>query len=270
MAFWSDQRIHDEIQKSPSLAPGCRSEVVGDVHGKIKAGSLDLTIGDIFIPGVSDGGLGSHKYPRKSISLGQGQTAIIRTTESLQLAANAGGIAFPPASLSLTGLLTTNPGHIDPGYKGKLHLTVINMGREAISLKTGMRIVRVLFYSMNEAARHPYISSPYSPITADLLESLSHDFMNVENRAKSVAQGAVLKSTICAALGAPLLAAALSAGVTYIVSKVSDDGTQEKLTAVETRMSNLETRLGTLGANVNLDSIDKRLKSLEKKKTNEK
>ncbi len=164
---------------------------------KIQAASLDLTIGDIYIPGTDNDKLGGANTPLGEITLEQGHTAVIRTKEVLHLGSDLAGIAFPPASVSLKGLLMTNPGHIDPGYHGSLHLTVINMSRVPFSLKKGDRIVRVLFIPLeiNQPAapfdaRHPSPELP-NPISSELLGRLSVDFVDVKRRAQKIAEDAL-------------------------------------------------------------------------------
>jgi dCTP deaminase len=168
----------------------------GDYHGahsKIQAASLDLTIGNIHVPGTEDDRPGGAFTPLTEYALSQGHTAVLRTRETLNLGPKLAGIAFPPATLSLKGLLMTNPGHIDPGYRGHLHLTVINMSRESFPLRRGDRICRVLLIPLNEKAeapyndRHPGVRP--SPITSELLGRLSVDFVDVEARAENCERG---------------------------------------------------------------------------------
>src|SRR5262249_24020852 len=112
--------------------------------------SLDLTIGEIFIPGTSPDDLGGSNRAKREHNLGQGHTAVIRTREILRMGPHRAAIGFPPAHVSLKGLLMTNPGHIDPGYEGPLHCTVINMGQESYALNRGDRLIRVLIFEMDD------------------------------------------------------------------------------------------------------------------------
>jgi dCTP deaminase len=97
--------------------------------------SLDLHIGDIFQPGVKADKAGSAGNPKTELVLKTGQTAIISTKESIHLPGDYAAFGFPPSHVSSRALLMTNPGHIDPGYSGKLQFTVINMGRESYVLR---------------------------------------------------------------------------------------------------------------------------------------
>jgi dCTP deaminase len=202
---------------------------------QIQPSSLDLTIGKIFIPGTPSNEMGGSNNGKNEHNLDQGHTAVIRTREAIRMGPNRSAIAFPPSRTSLRGLLMTNPGHIDPGYEGPLHCTVINMGRETFALNRGERIMRVLFFELDNANQ----ASPAEPmgaitnqISPELLARLSVDFLDVEKRAQSIANAAVRASTIRASIiGAlvPIAVGLLTLAVTAFYSplqSIRDDITR--------------------------------------------
>jgi len=144
--------------------------------------SIDLHIGSIFQPGIKLGKAGSAGNPKSELVLRTGQTAIVTTKESIHLLGNYAGIGFPPAHVSSRALLMTNPGHIDPGYSGRLQFTVINMGREDYVLRSNDLIVTVLIFKLaNEADTNYSVRNPgpeYS-ITQTDIDRLSPDFVDV-------------------------------------------------------------------------------------------
>ncbi len=260
MAFLNDTEISTRINSANSLSPACK--VVQGSDQRIKSGSLDLSVGEIYVPGKKGGELGAHDNPMRELSLGQGETAIVRTLETVCLPPNCGGIAFPPASMSLAGMLTTNPGHLDPGYAGHLHLTIINMGKSPIKLAKKNRIVRILFYEMNDDSASPYVNDPNANvIDENLLASLSHDFLNVNGRAEDVAQRVVDKTQRFLTVWAPIITAIIALVGTIVTGIVINSQTSP----LETRISRIEGRLGGLGADVNLDSVESRIEKIEKK-----
>jgi dCTP deaminase len=96
----------------------------------IQPASIDLHVGMIHLPGRDEDAPGGSRKALTRHTLGQGETAVIITTETLRLPRAIGGIVFPPNSLAFQGLLITNPGHIDAGYYGTLRFAVINMARK--------------------------------------------------------------------------------------------------------------------------------------------
>jgi dCTP deaminase len=120
-----------------------------------------------------------------------------------------GGFGFPPSRISALGLLMTNPGHIDPGYRGRLQFTVINMGREDYSLRIKDQIVTLLIFRLSSkverdfAARNPDL--PGSTISQRAINRLSPDFVNVSKRAKKIAQRTLTWASIFAGTGAIIL-----------------------------------------------------------------
>jgi dCTP deaminase len=167
---------------------------------------------------------------------------------------NVVALGFPPASLSIQGVLMTNPGQIDPGYHGPLHLTVINMSKEPLTLSRGDRLIRLIFAKLAEApsadfqARH---AQPLpSPITDELLQALSIDFLNVEQRATDMIKKTERRTEIRSALIAGTVGIAITALTTF-VPRLFD------------RYYALEAKLDGLEAKVDVGSLKDRLDRLE-------
>jgi dCTP deaminase len=248
----------------------------------IRSTSLELTIGEIFIPGSAENDLGGSNRPKSAHNLDQGHTAVVRTREWLQMGARRAAVAFPPAHVSLQGLLMTNPGHVDTGYNGPLHCTVINMGHESYPLKRGERIMRALFFELDDNAQGVpgtgRAAATANPITTELLTRLSIDFVDVEKRAKSIADSAISTATWRATLIAALIPIGLAL-LTYLATlyssplqTIKDDivKLRSDVTSAATKLEEkqdyytLDTKLSTLKTEfTKADKFDGRLKTLE-------
>jgi dCTP deaminase len=157
----------------------------------VQAASLDLHIGDIYLPGKKETEIGGTKNSKLDVELETGATAVVTTREVLHLPGNIAGIGFPPSRVSFKGLLVTNPGHVDPGYKGVMRFTVINMAKEPYHLRTGDRIVRLLLFEIDKTAKSDWgLRNPdgSQPPTQDDINLLSKDFVDVERRAETIAR----------------------------------------------------------------------------------
>jgi dCTP deaminase len=167
---------------------------------------------------------------------------------------NLVALGFPPSSLSIQGVLMTNPGQIDPGYKGPMHLTVINMSKEPLTLYRGQRLIRLVFAKLDATpsadyqARHP--GAAVSPITDELLQALSIDFLNVEQRAsdmiKNTERNAGVRSAVIAAVVGIFVAF-----VTTFIPRLFD------------RYYTLESGLTTLAAKLDAATLKDRVDRLE-------
>jgi hypothetical protein len=62
--------------------------------------SIDLTIGNIFLPGANRDAAGGELAPETGYHLGPGQTAIVTTRETLHLRPNLAAFGFPPSRVS--------------------------------------------------------------------------------------------------------------------------------------------------------------------------
>jgi dCTP deaminase len=255
---------------------------------QVQAASISFTIGTIFVPGMKPDELGGYRNGKvDDHNLAQGQTAVIRTRELIHLSPRQAAIAFPPSSLSLRGLLMTNPGHVDPGYNGPLHCTVINMSREDFHLEAGQQIMRILVFELDGADPAPL--APYgarqglggarigpTPITESLLAKLSQDFVDVEKRAAEAAEKQVTKSQL-AALRVPMFTAVIAGALTifgsyYVntwtlkdeVGKLRNELAQTKLNLESAdKLNKFAGDLASLGHQMSFAKFEERMKKLE-------
>lgn len=221
--------------------------------GNVKGCTVDLTVGAIYVPGSKIDTLGSATKLRTEWTLKQGATAVIRTAETFCLDGNHTAVAFPASSVSLKGLLMTNPGHVDPNYNGELHLTVINMGREPYTLKNGDRLLRVMVFELDRPTTMPV--SGANPLNEELLERLSPDFLDVNERVDAAAKKAIDASDRRNALRQavmPLMVAVVTAALTYGSGYLKFDE----------RIARIETMNKDLNAATRLDQLDAKLKQI--------
>lgn len=269
MGLLSDTELRQRVSCEPRLIDDFDvNKVTQDVYGC----AVYLHIGDIFVPGSKSDEPGSAKDPVTiHHCLTQGQTAVLRTKEKFRLDANHAAVVFPSSSVSMQGLLMTNPGHVDPGYEGPLHVTVINMGSKPFPLVPHARFLRALIFKLDAKVATPYKSSGTSPITTELLARLSPDFLDVTGRAQAAAKKEIdsaVRANVWAQYGLPALAAVLAALITGVVSYYTQarhvEDQIEALKAVNAgrRLDDLENRIPTAQRLQALESEVERLKSV--------
>lgn len=241
-----------------------------DKDSLVQPCSLDLHIGEIFQPGIKPGKPGSAGNPKSELVLRTGQTAIIATKESIHLPANYAGFGFPPSDVSSRALLMTNPGHVDPGYKGTLQFTVINMGRGDYVLRSKDRIVTMLIFKLNAAVATDYGARNSSPTPTNLpaptisqakIDLLSPDFVDVRKRATDIARQTLGYATIVGTV----LAVILGWAFTQIDKRAEGiDDLQTRLTRVEVMNISLARDLQTAKEQLEKQmQIDHRLETIE-------
>jgi dCTP deaminase len=144
-----DKELVQLVQSAtdPLLSPPPKVADWYDDTSVVQPASVDLHVGKIYRPGGQGDSLGN-PVGLDSWILESGQTAVIRTRESVQLSREHAGIGFPPSRVSVNGILMANPGHLDPGYRGPLHLTVINMARDPYQFRAGDLIVTLLIFKI--------------------------------------------------------------------------------------------------------------------------
>lgn len=264
MTFIRDEDIAAMVREARSLASGVNASDFEAKDAAIQACTIDLTIGGIFLPGVEDDKLGSSVRPLKELSLTTGATAVIRTKEKLTMPDDVGGIAVPPNHVSINGLLMTNPGHVDPGYEGPVHLTVINMGKKPYPLKQGDRIVRVLLFRLNALPAKSYRQRRPGPgrplITEELLGKLSGDFVDVTARAEASVKKQIHYAEI-RAKWVPVVAVIAGGLITFFVNRYTGPDVEE----VSRKVDVLAAKVDSLGGSVNLGEVQKQIEELRKK-----
>lgn len=240
----------------------------------VQASSIDLHVGAILVPGAKEGELGSTSKPRNEFALGLGHTVVIVTKEELNLPGNLAAFGFPPSRLSSRGLLMTNPGHVDPGFKGKLRFTVMNIATESITLREDDSIVTLLFFPLSDNATADYstrnnLAEPVKGPTQEKVNCLSMDFLDVSSRADVAATKVVKDAEFRAklwAIGVPALGAIATLAGAFFLSWQPMNQLRSDLDQVKTvlEMKEYKSKLDKLKE---LEDVQKRLVQLESKQT---
>lgn len=228
----------------------------GAQNDLVQPNSIDLRIGKIYLPEKAADDLGGANLPVLEHTLASGDTAVIKTLEGLSLPKNLCAIGFPPARLSISGLLMTNPGLVDPGYglgiAGglPLHCTVINMGRKPIPLFVGKPIISLVFVKLTQDCAKGFsdrVPKPEDIVDSHLLAKLSGQFANIPAEITKQISGQQWKQQV--------YAAALSSIATVFLAFVA------------TQLLPWNSKIETLSAKVDVISarseIERRLEALE-------
>lgn len=85
------------------------------------------------------------------ITLLSGAAVIIETMESVQFPRTRFGHIVPKVSLLQKGISNT-ASKIDPGYNGRLLITVFNLGRQKVTLKKGQKFCTLYVLSVQSGA----------------------------------------------------------------------------------------------------------------------
>jgi hypothetical protein len=149
------------------------------------------------------------------------------------------------------------------------------MGRDAFHLYKGEVIMRVMLFKLRWDVAKPVGAVP-SPLTEELLSRLSHDFLDIDDRARKAAKQEELrlKSTqVWVTFGGAIVTAIIGATLALLYQFSS---AQRDIANVQRDLAKIEGRLGALGGTLNVISFDElvrkaggleeRIKSLEAKK----
>lgn len=233
------------------------------IDSPIQPCSVDLRIQEIFLPFEGDARSQQDVSAVKrtfSHCLGVGESVKVTTLEELDLNSEYAGLIVAPARLSRRGIIVPDVGHVDPGFSGKLRLTLINMGRSPYELKQNEPIVTVLLFRLASPVGIGLNSRqggelPYETGLEDI-RHLSSDLLNIElrasKRAEQVARSVLGDSgwrhaffTWCL----PIIIGLLTALVTYYAT-------------IESRLGKLETKTELFSGT---RELEKRIQGLEER-----
>lgn len=219
-------------------------------NSAVQPSSIDLHIGQIFLPEMKQGGPGREETPLQTWILQPGHTAVVATKERFVLPNNIAGIGFPPDSVSSQGILMTNPGHIDPGYNGILRFTLINMGSKPYPLRVMDPIVTILLFELTTAVHSDYAARRPGQIFGTTgiqrtLDRLSADFVDFERRAKRIAKTHIAKAALWAAT-VPAVVSAIIALITAFAVSWFSPSWKEPVQELRKDMAVLQTKADSL------------------------
>jgi deoxycytidine triphosphate deaminase len=230
---------------------------------QIQSSSVDLKVGKIYVPDVSQ------KYTAANFSslahtyyeLEPGGSVIVELQECLELSTEFGGLILPPNRLSKTGIIMTNPGHIDPGYKGLLTVCLINMGAGNVSLKQFDTVATLLIHRL-EGVTAGYPTPAATGVTAEQLSKFAKDFADISSRSEKTLRNTIWKHMVTAVTLASFIIAILAIiapGLATIVSQAVDKHyaeakSSDRVNELAERLSELE-RAQELTGKVQRDAV---------------
>lgn len=222
-------------------------------HRQIQPSSVDLTAGQIYVPDCIKKINQASAF--SSLAIGQcmieaGETIVIELTEDIQIGKGFGGILLPPNSLTKNGIIMTNPGHIDPGYSGKLTVCLINMGKDAVPVEPKSIVATLLLFNLSSISGG-YQGGPGTGASLTQLSKLSKDFANISERSYSYIKKAIW-GHLAAALGITSLVVALLALLVpgmltaltgQLEAKYSESKNGEAIKKLEDQLKDLQNQL---------------------------
>ena len=172
--FLSEQDIWERLSKGDlGIDPLPDANQLGAFAIELRLGTQFLEFPLAWRTGPPDplAPLVSPSSPRQSrsetVPLGQslvvspGVTLVAATLEYVHMPLDLAGLLFPRSAWERHGLSVTG-GTIDPGFRGKLALTLSNRGSVPIALYPGQRIIRLCLAQLSHASIREYSARKYS------------------------------------------------------------------------------------------------------------
>jgi len=177
----SKEKILEYISRTTLLKK--KDTPVNDVFSQVQSSSVDLTIDRIYSGDeeIANYSLDVRESGLDIMFLQPGQTVVIQVAEEFLMPEGLGGIVFPPNSMSKSGVIMTNPGHIDPNFKGTISVYLVNMGKRDVKLIKGDKVATLLLFEIQGNTEIKNDLNGYG-VSKDQVLSLSKDFANLNDR----------------------------------------------------------------------------------------
>lgn len=192
MSFLSNVEIEALLTGANPPIKGIDGEVKAAGHqSALEAASIRLRVGRIFqLERAHDDR--NHLVEQKGDTIiKEGGVVLVLTKEEMSFGPDIGGLMTPKSGgMAERGILITNTGHVDPGYKGHLRFVVINMGHEPFSLRIGDIVAKLLIFRMSMPSKPDWLEmhEPIPEPDTAAIKSLGYDFLNIEKRAAMIAE----------------------------------------------------------------------------------
>jgi dCTP deaminase len=188
----------------------------------VQAASIDLHVGEIFVPETAHGMVGSVGHGATALSLPSGHSVVVQSMEELALPRDIAAIALPPSRVSSRGIFVSNFGHVDPGYRGRMRFTIINMGKNDFSVRRGDDVMTILFFKCEAAGADWRSRNPQDRIVSQQeVDYLARDFADFDARVDRQVKAAIGQSGVRYLVMTwflPAIIGAALSGFLYVVS----------------------------------------------------
>jgi len=144
MSFLSDVEIKKAIHsKDVEIEPFDESH--------LEPSSYDFKVGRALIAGR---GVAEKKdFP---LYLKPGDWMEIESLETIKVSQKIGVIMGMPSGMSRKGILAFSGMHIDPGYRGRIFITLFNPSSDTYTIEHGQKLCTAIFFNFNELPSRSY------------------------------------------------------------------------------------------------------------------
>lgn len=166
--------VGDDIVKRGFIKLGKRS--------RLKNGTFDLTIGDIFPVGAAEANARNRlSQNQTSYTIEPQEMVWVLSSEEFKMPDNITGLATLRTTFTHQGLLALNVGIIDSHFEGKISSAIINFSSVRRTINVGDAFFRIIFFE-HDNVKAPYVkdkASTYLDVNKKAAGEFPKNFMNL-------------------------------------------------------------------------------------------
>lgn len=157
MAFWSGERLEDELSTGNLIVP-FNSKCLDCASYQLTVGEQVFATSDRFVnskpsdPVIQVLG----PAPNHTLRIAPGQFAFLLTEEVVKVPSDAIALISMRARYKLQGLINVSGFHVDPGWVGKLLFSVYNAGPAEVLVQRGQEMFLILYADLDKDSTKVY------------------------------------------------------------------------------------------------------------------
>ncbi len=107
-----------------------------------------------------------------TIALAPGRIVTLVSKETVNMPDKLGAIIFLPNKIAQEGILAFNAVHVDPGFRGRLNLRVLNLSGQDYCIEPGMPFATLLIFKLTKRTDKPFDRNKKDPEYLSGLEAI--------------------------------------------------------------------------------------------------
>ena len=120
----------------------------------IKAASIDFRLGPEAFLGSGDEII--RLEAQRLLAIPPGEMAIVSVLERVEISASIAGHIGLRSTYARRGLALLAGPQIDPGFRGRLHVVLVNLSPVEITISHGEPLITIVFHDLGEDVERPY------------------------------------------------------------------------------------------------------------------
>ena len=160
---------------------------------------------------------------REGFAIPPGQFAFLLTEETVTVPNNALAFISIKGRVKFKGLINISGFHADPGYKGQLLFSVLNVGPKPLHIQQGQPLFLIWYADLDASTQRTRTAQGFNHIEPELINGISGEILSLQSlsdKQHTLESQLKFQWAVMAMLIGPILAALIVEVTTGVISKL--------------------------------------------------